>query len=38
MGDGRLRDVVAHGDLTVRKSIIYKILKFIKRITYFIPR
>ena len=38
MGDGRLREVVAHGDLTVRKSIIYKILQVIKRITYFIPR
>ena len=38
MGDGRLREVVAHEGSTVRKSMIYKILKFIKRMTYFVPR
>ena len=30
MGDGRLREVVAHTGSTVRKSMIYKILRFIK--------
>ena len=30
MGDGRLREVVAHKGSTVRKSMIYKILRFIK--------
>ena len=30
MGDGRLREVVAHTGSTVPKSMIYKILRFIK--------